>query len=118
MPFGGAGALEGLLAEGRRRAAFFGSRREFARRRLAIIAASPEPRERRRIGPAVPASALAAALRPRRVGEPAATLGPEAGVAAFKVASERRVEEGNRTDLPRLPAPQGVTRGGDEPFPA
>jgi hypothetical protein len=37
-----------------------------------------------------------------RVGDPAATLAAEAGIAVFRVAFERWVEETNQQDLPEL----------------
>jgi len=48
------------------------------------------------------ASALAEALRRRGVNDPAASLTAEAGIAVFKIAFERYVEETNQQDLPRL----------------
>ena len=48
------------------------------------------------------ASALADALRRRGVKEPAASLAAEAGIAAFKVAFERWVEQPTKRNLPRL----------------
>jgi hypothetical protein len=41
-------------------------------------------------------------LRERGVEEPAASLTAEAGIAVFKVAFERYVEETNQQDLPQL----------------
>jgi AcrR family transcriptional regulator len=71
----------------------FEERREFARRRAAIITSSPELRERELIKLASVSEALAATLRERGVAEPAATLTAEAGMAVFKVAFERWVTE-------------------------
>jgi AcrR family transcriptional regulator len=75
---------------------------ELARRRQAIIAASAELQERELIKLASLAAALAEALRRRGVSDPAASLTAEAGIAVFKVAFERYVEETNKQDLPRL----------------
>jgi AcrR family transcriptional regulator len=75
---------------------------ELARRRQAIIASSAELQERELIKLASLASALAEALRRRGVDDPAASLTAEAGIAVFKVAFERYVEETNKQDLPRL----------------
>jgi AcrR family transcriptional regulator len=77
-------------------------RREFARRRQAIIAASAELRERELIKMASLSAALADTLRRRGVPEPDASLTAEAGIAVFKVAFERWVEEANEQDLPDL----------------
>jgi AcrR family transcriptional regulator len=75
---------------------------ELARQRQAIIASSAELQERELIKLASLAGALAEALRRRGVDDPAASLTAEAGVAVFKVAFERYVEETNEQDLPRL----------------
>jgi AcrR family transcriptional regulator len=75
---------------------------ELARERQAIIAASAELQERELIKLASLAAALAEALRERGVDEPAASLTAEAGIAVFKVAFERYVEETNQQDLPQL----------------
>jgi AcrR family transcriptional regulator len=69
----------------------FERRREFARRRQSIIAASPELRERELIKLASLAAAVAGALHERGVEEPAASLSAEAGIAVFKIAFERWV---------------------------
>jgi AcrR family transcriptional regulator len=76
--------------------------RELAQQRQAIIAASAELRERELIKLASLAAALTEALRRRGVENPAASLTAEAGIAVFKVAFERYVDETNRQDLPRL----------------
>jgi AcrR family transcriptional regulator len=73
-----------------------------AQQRQAIITSSAELRERELIKLASLASALAGALRQRGVDEPTASLTAEAGLAVFKVAFERWVEEPDQQDLPRL----------------
>jgi AcrR family transcriptional regulator len=73
-----------------------------AQQRQAIIAASAELQERELIKLASLASALAEALRARGVKDPAASLTAEAGIAVFKVAFERWVEEPGQRDLPRF----------------
>jgi len=77
-------------------------RREYARQRAAIIAANAELRERELIKLASLASAIADALRRRGVADPAASLSAEAGIAVFRIAFERWVEETNQRDLPEL----------------
>lgn len=77
-------------------------RRELARRRQAIIDAHTELQERELIKLASLSSALADALRRRGVAEPAASLAAEAGIAVFKVAFVRWVNESNPQDLPEL----------------
>jgi AcrR family transcriptional regulator len=76
--------------------------REFARARHRIIAANPELQERELSKLAAWAEALAAALRNRDVGEPAATLASETGIAVFRVAFSRWVGDGDDRDLPAL----------------
>jgi AcrR family transcriptional regulator len=76
--------------------------RERARRRQAVIAANTELQERELIKLASLASALADALRRRGVTGPAASLTAQAGIAVFKVAFERWVDESKPRDLPRL----------------
>jgi AcrR family transcriptional regulator len=77
-------------------------RREYARQRQAIIAANVELRERELIKLASLASAIADALRRRGVSDPAASLSAEAGIAVFRIAFERWVQETNQRDLPEL----------------
>jgi AcrR family transcriptional regulator len=67
----------------------FAASRDFALQRQAIIAANAELRERELTKMATLGAAVAAALRSRGIGEPAASLAAEAGVAIFKVAFER-----------------------------
>jgi AcrR family transcriptional regulator len=75
---------------------------ELPRQRQAIIAASAELQERELIKLASLASALADALRRRGVEDPAASLTAEAGMAVFRIAFERWVNEADQQDLPRL----------------
>jgi AcrR family transcriptional regulator len=77
-------------------------RREFSRQRQAVIAASVELRERELIKLASLAAALAEALRRRAVAEPAASLTAEAGIAVFRIAFERWVDETNDRDVVAL----------------
>jgi AcrR family transcriptional regulator len=77
-------------------------RRERARQRHAIIAATAELRERELIKLASLAAALADALRQRGVDEPAASLTAEAGIAVFRIAVDRWVDEANQRTLPEL----------------
>jgi MftR C-terminal domain len=77
-------------------------RREFARQRQTIIAANPELQERELIKLATLASAMADALRRRGVGDPAASLAAEAGIAAFRIAFECWINEADQRNLPQL----------------
>ena len=70
--------------------------------RSVIIAAHPELRERELIKLAVVAAAVADALRCRGVGEPAASLAAEAGMAVFKIAFERWIGDPAGPDLDQL----------------
>jgi AcrR family transcriptional regulator len=82
--------------------AFLEERRDFARQRQAIIAATPELRERELSKLASLSAALAAALRARGVEEPTASLTAETGIAVFRVAFERWAMGADARDLPTL----------------
>ena len=90
-----AAALAGL-------GAVFQDRRALARQRQAIIAANPELQERELIKLAVLGRAIGDALRQRGVGDPAAALTAEAGIAVFKIAFERWTDEHSRQDFAQL----------------
>ncbi|MER6140349.1 helix-turn-helix domain-containing protein [Streptomyces sparsogenes] len=83
-------------------ASAFRERHAHARKRQAVITANAVLRERELIKLASLSAALADTLRGRGVGEPAASLAAEAGVAVFKVAFQRWVEETNQRDLSHL----------------
>ncbi len=91
-------AAAGLEAAG----AFIQEGGGLARERQAIISSSTELQERELIKLASLADALAEALRRRGVQDPAASLTAEAGIAVFKVAFERYVEDSNDQELPWL----------------
>ena len=78
---------------------FFDGRVEHSRRRQAVIDANPSLQERELIKLASLATAVAGALRGRGVGDPAAILTAEAGIAVFKVAFDLWVDESNDRDL-------------------
>ena len=73
----------------------FEERRPFAERRQEIIASHPELQERELIKLASLTAAVTEALRGRGVGDPAAALAAEAGIAVFRVAFERWVDPTN-----------------------
>lgn len=118
--FSGSSALQDLLVEGVANApataapidmvaaaldataSMFRERHERAQQRQAVIAKSAELRERELIKLANLAAALAGALRARGVGDPAATLTAEAGIAVFRVAFERWITEPGDADLAQL----------------
>jgi AcrR family transcriptional regulator len=99
---GGMSPIDAVAAALQAAGALLQERREYARRRQAVIAASTELRERELIKLASLGSAIADALRRRGVTDSAASLSAEAGIAVFKIAFERWVQETNRQDLPRL----------------
>jgi AcrR family transcriptional regulator len=74
---------------------FFEDRRAHAQRRQAVVAANSSLQERELIKLASLASAVAEALRGRGVGEQAAMLTAEVGIAVFKVGFELWVDESN-----------------------
>jgi len=77
----------------------FEARRDFARIRQAVIAASTELRERELIKLALLNAALAGALRQRGVDDPEASLAAEAGGSAFRLGFERWVEDTKGTPM-------------------
>ncbi|MBV8372362.1 MAG: TetR family transcriptional regulator [Candidatus Eremiobacteraeota bacterium] len=68
-------------------------RRDFARKRHAVIAENPELQERERVKLASLAAALAEGLRRRGVREPAASLAAEMGITVFRIAFERWIDD-------------------------
>jgi hypothetical protein len=77
----------------------FDERLDFARQRQAVIAANVELQERERIKLAALASGLADGLRRRGVGDPSAALAAETGIAVFKVAFERWIDDTSEQPL-------------------
>jgi AcrR family transcriptional regulator len=77
--------------------------RELARQRQAIIAANPELQERELIKFASLSDALTNTLRDRGLGDTAASLLADAGLAVFRVAFERWTDaDADERDLPAL----------------
>jgi AcrR family transcriptional regulator len=91
--------LDAVAAALEAAAAMLEQRREPATARQALITAHAELRERELIKLTTLALAVADALRGRGVAEPAASLTAEAGIAVFKVAFERWIEDTERRDL-------------------
>jgi AcrR family transcriptional regulator len=77
-------------------------RRDLARRRQAVIDATPDLQERELLKLASLASAMADALRRRGVTDPAASLAAEVGILAFKTAFARWVSQPDEHDLSQL----------------
>jgi AcrR family transcriptional regulator len=94
-----AAPLDAVAAALEAAAAVMPSRREHARARRALIAAHAELRERELIKLQSLGSAARDALRGRGVAEPAASLAAEAGIAVFKVAYERWIDDTGPRDL-------------------
>ncbi|MEE4545140.1 TetR family transcriptional regulator [Streptomyces sp. V4-01] len=78
---------------------FFRDRRPYALRRQAVVTSNPNLRERELIKLASLSAALAAALHDRGVREPAASLVAEAGIAVFKIAFERWLDDPDEREL-------------------
>jgi AcrR family transcriptional regulator len=76
-------------------AGFFEERREHARRRQGVIAANPSLQERELIKLASLTAAVAGALRGRGVGDVAALLAAEAGIAVFRIGFGNWVDAAN-----------------------
>ncbi|MCC5581732.1 TetR family transcriptional regulator [Microtetraspora sp. AC03309] len=74
-------------------------RADLARQRQAVIAANPELQERELAKLAALASTLAHALRERGLETTTAALAAEIGIAAFKVAFERWINDPDRHTL-------------------
>ncbi len=98
----GASPLDAVAAGFEAGAAVLQEGAEFSRKRQEIIVANPELQERELIKLAGYAIAVAQALRERGVGEPAASLTAQAGVAIFRVAFERWTGESEQRELPEM----------------
>jgi len=94
-----AGPMDAIAAALLTVAELFADRRDYSRCRQAVIAATPELRERELIKMASLATAIAGALRQRGAAPAVASLAAETGVAVFRVAFERWVAEPDDTQL-------------------
>lgn len=97
-----AGAMAAVEAGLAAVAEMFGERHPLAGVRARIVAANPELQERELIKLATLAEALAAALRARGVGDPAAELAAQTGVTVFHTAFGRWVRQDDPGALRRL----------------
>jgi AcrR family transcriptional regulator len=88
-------AIEAVAAAVKSAADLFEERRDFARRRQAVISENPELQERERVKLAMLASALADGLRRRGVADLAATLAAEMGITVLRIAFERWITDTN-----------------------
>lgn len=85
--------IEAVAAAVESAAGLFEERRDFARRRQAVISENAELQERERIKLATLASALADRLRRYGVTDPSATLAAEMGITVLRIAFERWVTD-------------------------
>jgi len=76
--------------------------RPYLRQRQAVIAASPELRERDLIKFDALTAAFADALRRRGVADPAADLAAQAGITVFRTAYARWIDAAEQTDLVQI----------------
>ncbi|HEY4418815.1 MAG TPA: TetR family transcriptional regulator [Pseudonocardia sp.] len=97
-----ASAIEAVAAGLDAVGAMFDGRQDHARQRQAVIVASAELRERELIKLATLGAAVADALGRRGVPAVAATLTAEAGMAVFRVAFERWVDDAGSAELQPL----------------
>jgi AcrR family transcriptional regulator len=97
-----AAPLDAVAAALEAAGALLQERRDFAQQRQNVIAANAELQERELIKLASLAAALADALRERGISDPAAGLTAEAGIAVFRIAFARWVDETNQQDFPHL----------------
>jgi AcrR family transcriptional regulator len=77
-------------------------RKDITRQRQTVINANAELRERELIKLASLASALARTLRGLGVTEPGASLAAEAGIAVFRIAFDRWLNDPANRDLPQI----------------
>jgi AcrR family transcriptional regulator len=97
-----ASPFEAVIAALEAAAAPLQERRDHSRQRQTVIAANPALQERELIKLASLAATLADALRARGVPDPTASLSAEAGVAVFKIAFGRWIDESNDKGLSDL----------------
>ena len=96
------GPIEAVAAALEAAAVLFQERREGVILRQKVINSNPELRERELIKLAALSAALATALRRRGVGDPAADLSAEAGIAIFRISFDRWVAAGAKGDYRKL----------------
>ena len=95
-----AGPLEAVVGALRQAAdEIFTERWAYARKRQRLINANPELHEREMAKMSRLATAVRATLHSRGVEDPAASVAAESGIALFRVAFARWVEEHNTTSL-------------------
>jgi AcrR family transcriptional regulator len=95
-------AMEAVRAALDAAGAVLGKRRDMTRRRQAVIAANPSLQQGEQIKYAMLAADMAEALRGRGVEPLSARLAADAGVAVFRAAFERWVDEDEKRGFGRL----------------
>ena len=95
-------AIEAVTAALDAVGAVLDERRDMTRRRQAVIAANASLQEREQIKYATLAADLAEALRGRGIQPSSAHLAADAGVAVFRAAFERWIDEHEHRDFGRL----------------
>ncbi len=96
------GPLDAVAAGLEAAGALFQEYRPTVQQRAAIIAATPELRERELIKLTVLSAALADTLRGRGLGDPAARLTAEVAIAVFRIAFERWIGHTNERPFSSL----------------
>ena len=94
-----AGPMDAVTAALLAAAEVFVGRRDYSRRRQAVITATPELREREFIKLASLATAFTEALQKRGVAPEVAALAAETAIAVFRVAYERWLNTPPKTDF-------------------
>jgi AcrR family transcriptional regulator len=94
--------IEAVVAALEGAATFFEGRRAFSIRRQNVIEANADLRQREVIKLATMASAVAEQLRHRGVSATAASLAAEAGIAVFRTAFARWINEPDQPDFAKL----------------
>ncbi len=96
---GSAAPIDAIAAALEAVGVLFDERRDSVLRRQSVIAAHAELQERELIKLATLSAAMAVALRGRGVTDPAAGLAAEAGIAVFRIAFERWIDDTDQRDL-------------------
>jgi AcrR family transcriptional regulator len=114
---GSASAMDAVAGALEATSSFFEERRELARTRHALISTHPDLKERELIKLASLAVAIGESLHERGVPAPASHLAAETGVAIFKIAFERWVNDAKKRDFAHhvresLGALKAITAGG------
>jgi AcrR family transcriptional regulator len=97
-----ASPLEAVAAALAAAAAEFEPRRPWSQERGRVILANPGLQERELIKLAGMSSAVAAALRERGVGEPAASLAAQSGIAVFHIAFAQWIDADNTREFSQI----------------